>query len=95
MKSASTSIGGLMFKRRWQSARDPHHFHVANPPGDSRAPDPGLEPRRTPFRDTAGCLIHFRPPSRTSRDCDILIGASVLKWARGLEAIEDWVYRLK
>ena len=37
----------------------------------------------------------FRPPSRTSRDCDILIGASVLKCARGLEAIEDWVYRLK
>ena len=32
-----------------------------NPPGDSRAPDPGLEPRRTPFRDTAGCLIHFVP----------------------------------
>jgi hypothetical protein len=61
MKSASTSIGGLMSKRRWQSAQDPHHFHVANPPGDSRAPDPGLEPRRTPFRDTAGCLIHFVP----------------------------------
>src|ERR1017187_6893430 len=61
MKSASTSIGGLIAKRRWQSARDPHHFHVANPPGDSRAPDPGLEPRRTPFRDPACCLIHFVP----------------------------------
>src|ERR1039458_46670 len=42
-------------------AQDPHHVRVATPPGDSRAPDPGLEPRRTPFRDTAGCLIHFVP----------------------------------